>query len=76
MRPVERIPGRGIKENGGVNSTIINCKNFCKCHSVPQHNNNNINYNNFLKREPKTDFCSLSLLSAPCMAFQILIGNR
>jgi hypothetical protein len=27
---------RGIKENdGGVNSTMIFYKNFCKCHSVP-----------------------------------------
>jgi hypothetical protein len=31
----------GIKENdGGVNSTMIYCKNFCRCHSVPQYNNN------------------------------------
>jgi hypothetical protein len=39
MRPVETIPGMGteeIKENdGGVNSTIIYCKNFCKYHNVP-----------------------------------------
>jgi hypothetical protein len=40
MRPVETIPGRGIggegiKENdGGVNSTVKYCKNFCKCHNV------------------------------------------
>jgi hypothetical protein len=28
--------GRGIKENdGGVNSIMIYCKNFSKCHSVP-----------------------------------------
>jgi hypothetical protein len=26
----------GIKENdGGVNSTMIYCKNLCKCHNVP-----------------------------------------
>jgi hypothetical protein len=26
--------GRGRKENdGGVNSTLIHCKNFCKCHN-------------------------------------------
>jgi hypothetical protein len=26
----------GIKENDGrVNSTMIYCKNFCKCHNVP-----------------------------------------
>jgi hypothetical protein len=39
MRPVENVPGMGgglIKENdGGVNSTMIHCKNFCKCHNVP-----------------------------------------
>jgi hypothetical protein len=39
MRPVETIPGMvggGIKENdGAVNSTMIYCKNFCKCHNVP-----------------------------------------
>jgi hypothetical protein len=22
----------------GVNSTKISCKNFCKCHNVPQYN--------------------------------------
>jgi hypothetical protein len=42
MRPVETIPemGKGgIKENdGGVNSTMIYCKNFCKCHNVPPNN--------------------------------------
>jgi hypothetical protein len=32
-----------IKENdGGVNSTTIYCKNFCKCHNVPQQNNKNL----------------------------------
>jgi hypothetical protein len=39
MRLVETIPGMGervIKENdGGVNSTMIYCKNFCKCDNVP-----------------------------------------
>jgi hypothetical protein len=30
MRPVETIPGMGE----WVNSTMIHCKNFCKCHSV------------------------------------------
>jgi hypothetical protein len=37
MRPVETIPGmggEGLKENGGLNSTKIHCKNFCKCHHV------------------------------------------
>jgi hypothetical protein len=36
MRPVETISGMGegrLKE--GVNSTMIRCKNFCKCHNVP-----------------------------------------
>jgi hypothetical protein len=35
MRPVETIPGtrgRGIKENdGGMNSSVICYKKFCKC---------------------------------------------
>jgi hypothetical protein len=39
MRPVQTLPGMGgdeIKENdGGVNSTLIYCRNVCKCHSVP-----------------------------------------
>jgi hypothetical protein len=33
---IETIPGieGGIKENGGgVNSSMIYCKNFCKCHN-------------------------------------------
>jgi hypothetical protein len=40
MSPVETVPGmryggRGIKENdGGVNSTMIHCKYFCKCHNA------------------------------------------
>jgi hypothetical protein len=38
IRPVETIPGMeggGIKENdGGVNPTMIYCKNFSKCHNV------------------------------------------
>jgi hypothetical protein len=36
LRPVETIPGkRRIKENdGGVNSTTIYCKSFCKFHNV------------------------------------------
>jgi hypothetical protein len=32
----------GIKESDGVNSSMrysIQCKNLCKCHNVPQHNN-------------------------------------
>jgi hypothetical protein len=39
MRPVETIPGIGgrrIKENdGGISSTMVYYKNFCKCHNVP-----------------------------------------
>jgi hypothetical protein len=38
MRPVETIPGMGggIKENdGGVNSTMIYCKNFYNCYNLP-----------------------------------------
>jgi hypothetical protein len=39
MRLVAAFPGMGqggIKENdGGVNSILVHCKNFCKCHSVP-----------------------------------------
>jgi hypothetical protein len=39
MRPVEAVleMGRGgIKETGGgVNLTMIYCKNFCNCHNVP-----------------------------------------
>jgi hypothetical protein len=49
MRPVETVPGMGeggIKENDGikegVNSTKIYCKNFCKCHNVPQYDNSMI----------------------------------
>jgi hypothetical protein len=37
MRPVETIPGIGW---GGINSTMIHYKNFCKCHNVPPANNN------------------------------------
>jgi hypothetical protein len=53
MRPVETVPemgGGGIKDHdGGVNSNVIYCKNFCKCHSVPQYNDNMI-IKNFVKR--------------------------
>jgi hypothetical protein len=39
MRPIETVPGmggKGVKENdGGVNSTMIYFKHFCKCHHVP-----------------------------------------
>jgi hypothetical protein len=39
MIPAETIPGIGggrIKENdGGMNSTRVYYKNFCKCHNVP-----------------------------------------
>jgi hypothetical protein len=34
---------RGIKESdGGVNSTMIYCKKFYKCHNVPPVQNNTI----------------------------------
>jgi hypothetical protein len=38
IRPVETIPGMegGKTEiDGGVNSTMIYCKNFDKCHNAP-----------------------------------------
>jgi hypothetical protein len=39
MRPVEIIQGMEggrIKENdGGVNSIVMYCRNFCKFHKVP-----------------------------------------
>jgi hypothetical protein len=42
VRAVETVPGLEggeKKENdGGVNSSMIHCKNFCKCLSTPQHN--------------------------------------
>jgi hypothetical protein len=55
MTPVETTPGIGggkVKESDtGVNSTVIYCKIFCKCHNVPpvqqkydddvKNNNNN-----------------------------------
>jgi hypothetical protein len=38
LRPAKTIPGmgrKGIKENdGGVNLTMIKCKNFCKCYNI------------------------------------------
>jgi hypothetical protein len=39
MRPVETIPGMGEGQRRiveGVNPYMIYCKNFCKCHNVPQ----------------------------------------
>jgi hypothetical protein len=33
---------------------LIYCKNFCKCHNVPQHNNKKLSYTNvstFLNKE-------------------------
>jgi hypothetical protein len=39
MRLIKTIPEMGggrIKENdGGLNSAMIYCTNFCKCHNVP-----------------------------------------
>jgi hypothetical protein len=50
MSSVETIPGmgrEGIKENdGGVNSTIIYCKNFGECHNIPP-------VQQFKKKEPQ-----------------------
>jgi hypothetical protein len=50
MRPVETVPGmgRGEKENdgGGEFKYDIYCKNFCKCHNVPPHNNKKIQNKN------------------------------
>jgi hypothetical protein len=38
VRPVQTIPGIGgggiKKKDGGVNSTVIYCKYFGKCHNV------------------------------------------
>jgi hypothetical protein len=31
---VETIPGMEVE---GMNSSMINCKNFCKCHSITPH---------------------------------------
>jgi hypothetical protein len=46
MRPVDTIPGmegeRIKKNDGGVTPTMIYCKNFCKCHTHSQYNNNTI----------------------------------
>jgi hypothetical protein len=37
--PVQTIPGMGVggyrKMMEGANSSMIYCKNFCKCHNVP-----------------------------------------
>jgi hypothetical protein len=40
MRLVETIPGMGggrkeYRKVMGVNSVMIYCKNFCKCHNIP-----------------------------------------
>jgi hypothetical protein len=59
MRPVETIPGMGgggIKENGGgANLTMIHCKHFYKCHSVPpaQQQNADKKYRSDLRKERK-----------------------
>jgi hypothetical protein len=45
MRSVETIPGMGGRIKGmmeRVNSNMIYCNNFGKCHNVPQYNNNMI----------------------------------
>jgi hypothetical protein len=42
MRNVETIPGMegGRRKMERVNSTMIYCKNFYKCHHISQYNNN------------------------------------
>jgi hypothetical protein len=43
MRRVETIPGMGGRQRRmmeEVNSAMMYYKNFCKCHNVPQYNNN------------------------------------
>jgi hypothetical protein len=35
MRPVETVPGMGVRGIKEWNLTMIFCKNFCKCHTVP-----------------------------------------
>jgi hypothetical protein len=42
MRPVEIFQGKGRLRQmmEGVNLTMMYCDNFCKCHIVPQYNNN------------------------------------
>jgi hypothetical protein len=42
MRPVETIPEmwrEGEMKENDASSTMIFCKNFCKCHNIAQHNN-------------------------------------
>jgi hypothetical protein len=59
MRPVETI--RGMRERGkmrmmeGVNSTMVYCRRFCKCHSVPQYINQQINQS--IKIRSRTTIC-------------------
>jgi hypothetical protein len=38
----------------GVNSTMIHCKKFCKCHNIPQYNNKK--KSSKFKGKLKTDF--------------------
>jgi hypothetical protein len=62
MRPIETVPGinggRGIKENDeDVNSTMIYCKNFGKCHNTPS-------IIIFFKGQKKKQFNSLTLLTS------------
>jgi hypothetical protein len=35
MRPVETIPGIRERDKGGVNSTMIHCKNICNVTVYP-----------------------------------------
>jgi hypothetical protein len=76
MRPSETIAGmrgRETKENdGGVDSTMIYCKNFHKCQNASQHSNNMIIKINKNKRRKKKDWAIMqqtrhkSLLRQAC----------
>jgi hypothetical protein len=60
-----------------VNSTTIYCKNFCKCHNVPQYNNNN-NDNKDYVPWPGTEsdvVQVLCYLPAPCRVRQSTLGT-
>jgi hypothetical protein len=53
LKLVQELRGEGIKENdGGVNSTMIYCKNFCDYHNVALPRTKII----FLKKSDAGDF--------------------
>jgi hypothetical protein len=59
--------GKGVKENGrGVNSSMIYCKNFYKCHSVPPPSTTIKN-----KRKKKESFVQL-----PCNIPEFLLVSE